>query len=79
MEKVDTASTASDDAMKRLFDKFERAKDTLKKDFNRANDALGKDFDRAKDEFDKAKDVLGKATTRRSSDLGLHPTRQCWM
>jgi len=72
MEKVDTASTASDDVMKSLFGEFEKAKDTLQKDFNRAketlkkdfnrdNDALGKDFDRAKDEFDKAKDVLGKA------------------
>ena len=60
MEKVDTTSTASDDAMKILFDKFERSKDTLQKDFNRANDALGKYFDRAKDEFEKAKDVLGK-------------------
>ena len=48
MEKVHTASTASDDAMKSLFDKFERAKDTLQKDFNRDNDALGKDFNRAK-------------------------------
>ena len=36
--------------MKRLFDEFEKAKDTLTKDFNRA-----------KDDFDKAKDVLGKA------------------
>ena len=50
MEKVHTASTASDDSMKRLFDEFERAKDTLQKDFNRA-----------KDDFDKAKAVLGKA------------------
>ena len=50
MEKVHTASTASDGAMERLFDEFERAKDTLTKDFNRA-----------KDDFDKAKDVLGKA------------------
>ena len=72
MEKVDTASAASDDAMKSLFDEFERSKDTLqkdfnkakktlKKDFNRDNDALGKDFERAKDEFDKAKDILRKA------------------
>ena len=51
MEKVHTTSTASDGAMKRLFNEFERAKDTLTKDFNRA-----------KDDFDKAKDVLGKAT-----------------
>ena len=53
MEKVHTTSTASDGAMKRLFDEFERAKDTLQKDFNRA-----------KDNFDKAKDVLGKAKTK---------------
>ena len=53
MEKVQTASNASDSAMKRLFDEFERAKDTLTKDFNRA-----------KDDFDKAKDVLGKAKTQ---------------
>ena len=50
MEKVDTASTASDNSMKRLFNEFERAKDILQKEFNRA-----------KDDFDKAKDVLGKA------------------
>ena len=53
MEKVHTASTASDGAMKSLLDEFERAKDTLTKDFNRA-----------KDKFDKAKDVLGKAKTQ---------------
>ena len=53
MEKVHTASTASDGAMKRLFDEFERAKDTLTKDFNRA-----------KDKFDKAKDDLEKAKTQ---------------
>ena len=61
MEKVHTASTASYGAMKRLFDKFERAKDTLQKYFNRDNDALSKDFNRAMDEFNKTKDVLGKA------------------
>ena len=53
MEKVHTTSTASDSDMKMLFDKFERAKDTLTRDFNRA-----------KDNFDKAKDVLGKAKTQ---------------
>ena len=53
MEKVHTASTASGGAMKRLFDEFERAKDTLTKDFNRA-----------KDDFDKAKDALGKAKNK---------------
>ena len=61
MEKVHTASTASDGAMKRLFDEFERSKDTLQKDFNRDNDALSNDFNRAMDEFNKTKDVLGKA------------------
>ena len=58
MEKVHTASTVSEGAMKRLFDEFERAKDTLTKDFNRA-----------KDDFDKAKDVLGKAKNGYMRDL----------
>ena len=34
MEKVHTASTASDGAMKRLFDEFERDKDVLGKSKN---------------------------------------------
>ena len=49
MDKVHTASTASDGAMKRLFDEFERAKDIPQKDFNRA-----------KNDFEKDKDFLGK-------------------
>ena len=50
MEEVNTASTDSESAMKRLLDEFERAKDALINYFNRD-----------KDDFDKAKDVLGKA------------------
>ena len=50
MEKFHTASTASDGAMKSLFEEFERAKDNQTKDFNRA-----------KDDFEKAKYVMGKA------------------
>ena len=61
MEKVDKASTASDNAMKRLLDEFERANDILMKDFKRAKETLMEDFDRAKDDFDKTKDILGKS------------------
>ena len=50
MERVDTASTPSDNYIKRLFDELERAKDTLQKYFNRS-----------KDDFDKAKAVLSKS------------------
>ena len=60
MEKVDKASTTSDNAMKRMLDEFERANDTLKKKFKRAKETLREDFYMDKDDFDKAKAVLGK-------------------
>ena len=40
MEKVHTASTASDGAMKRLFDEFERAKDVLGKAKNQIHEGF---------------------------------------
>ena len=58
MEKVHTASTASDNAMKSLFDKFERAKDTLQKDFNRAKETLKKDFNRDNDALSNLSNIL---------------------
>ena len=52
MEKVHTASNASYGAMKRLFNKFERAKD----DFNRSKDVLRKSKNKIHEGFEELRE-----------------------